>query len=89
MKKHGSGVTRQLDGTGTYQDRSFRRSWILRVADNPFSVMSHTVHAFQAIFDLCFAVDRLNQSLDVSITKCKSLETTWIVRVTGHVIRTN
>jgi hypothetical protein len=51
--------------------------------------MSHTVHAFQAAFDLHFAVDRLNQSLDVSITERIGLETTRIIRVTGHVIRTN
>jgi hypothetical protein len=36
--------------------------------------MSNTVHAFQTAFDLHFAVDRLDQSLDVSITERKRLE---------------
>jgi hypothetical protein len=52
-------------------------------------VMSHTVHAFQAPFDLNFAVDCLNQSLDVSITERRGLQSARIIRVTGHVIRTN
>jgi len=45
-----------------------------RLADYPCGVMSNTVHAFQTAFDLHFAVDRLDQSLDVSITERKRLE---------------
>jgi hypothetical protein len=60
-----------------------------RVADSPCGVMSHAVRVFQAAFDLHFAVDRLNQSPDVSITERIGLETTRIIRITGHVIRAN
>jgi hypothetical protein len=38
---------------------------------------------------LHFTVDRLNQGLDVPVTERESLKTAGIIRVTGHVIRTN